>query len=121
VPAYKDYIRRGQVPESFTGLADFRIKMEQYYQDNRRYGTTVCTDGANAPSWNSFVSTGSSYFTFSCALTDAGQGFKLTATGTAGQASGHAFTLDHNNSKGTTQFKNNATSKACWMIKGDEC
>eukprot|EP01136_Pigoraptor_vietnamica_P004518 Opistho-1_new@34909 len=121
LPAYKDYLRRGQLPESFTGLADFRIKMEQYYQDNRKYGSSACADGSNAPSWNTFKPTGATYFTFSCSLSNAGQGYKITATGGTGQATGHVYTLDHNNAKATTTFKGAASSKACWLVKGDEC
>ena len=41
LPAYFDYVRRGQLPEAFSNLADYRVKMEQYYQDNRNYGTTT--------------------------------------------------------------------------------
>lgn len=121
VPAYKDYVRRGQLPQAFAGLSGFRIKMEQYYQDNRRYGTAACADGANAPAWNNFVDSGANGFTYSCALSEQGQGFKLTATGATGQAVGHVYTLDHNNSKTTTKFKDSAITKACWLQKGDEC
>ncbi|MFY7864045.1 type IV pilin protein [Roseateles sp.] len=122
VPAYKDYARRGQLPDAFASLADYRIKLEQYYQDNRKYGTTTCADGANAPAWNTFVPASAKYFSFTCSLNVAGgQGFLLTATGIAGQAIGHSYTLDFNNLKGTTQFKGASSSKACWLIKGDEC
>ena len=40
LPAYGDYVRRGQLPEAFSGMADLRVKLEQYYQDNRSYGTS---------------------------------------------------------------------------------
>lgn len=119
LPSYKDYVRRGQLPEGLTALADFRIKMEQYYQDNRKYGTSNCADGANAPSWNAFNAT--SNFSFTCALSNSGQGYLITATGQAGQAVGHVYTLDHDNVKATTKFKANAVTKACWLLRGDEC
>jgi type IV pilus assembly protein PilE len=121
LPSYKDYVRRGQLPEAFAGLSDYRIKLEQYYQDNRKYGATNCADGANAPAWNTFVPAGAKYFTYTCALSAAGQGFTLTATGATGQAAGHNYTLDFNNTKGTTKFKGSSTTKACWLLKGDEC
>jgi len=121
IPSYRDYVRRGQLPEAFGSLADYRIKLEQYYQDNRRYGTGACADGANAPAWSSFSAAGVTYFTFSCTLTDAGQGFKVTATGAKGQASGHVYTLDHNNQKGTVTFKGASSGKGCWLLRGDEC
>ena len=121
MPSYRDYVRRGQLPEAFTGLADYRVKMEQYYQDSRKYGAGACADGANAPAWNTFKPAGATYFTFSCALSNAGQGYTITATGSSGQATGHTYTLDFNNAKGTTQFKGGTVSKACWLLRGDEC
>ncbi len=121
LPAYQDNVRRGQLPEGVAGLATFRVKMEQYYQDNRKYGSGACADGANAPPWSNFVDAGSTYFTFNCTLSDAGQGYVLTATGSAGKAVGHVYTLDHNNAKATTRYKDSSVNKACWLIKGNEC
>jgi type IV pilus assembly protein PilE len=121
MPSYRDYVRRGQLPEAFAGLADYRVKMEQYYQDSRKYGADACADGTNAPAWNTFVPAGASYFTFSCALSDSGQGYTLTATGSSGQATGHVYTLNFNNAKGTTKFKGSTVSKSCWVLRGDEC
>ena len=121
VPQYKDYVRRGQLPEAFSALSDFRIKMEQYYQDNRKYGASNCADGTGAPAWNSFAPSDAKYFSYTCALSNSGQGYMLTATGASGQAVNHIYTLDFNNAKGTTKFKNTTVSKACWLVKGDEC
>jgi len=121
LPAYQDNLRRGQLPEGVAGLASYRVKMEQYYQDNRRYGTGACADGANAPAWSNFVDAGTTYFTFSCALSDAGQGYVLTATGSSGKAVGHVYTLNQNNAKATTRYKAASVTKACWVLKGDEC
>jgi type IV pilus assembly protein PilE len=59
-PAYTDYVRRGQVQEAFAAMSDYQIKLEQYFQDYRSYGTTVsdnCANGANAPAWKTFVPT----------------------------------------------------------------
>ncbi len=39
LPSYNDYVRRGQIQEAFGYLSDSRVKMEQYFQDNRNYGT----------------------------------------------------------------------------------
>lgn len=121
LPSYREYVRRGQLPESFSGLADYRIKMEQYFQDNRRYGTAACADGANAPAWSNFAANGVTYFTFTCSLSNAGQGYTITATGAKNQAVGHIYTLDQDNVKGTTKFKGSAVAKSCWLLRGDEC
>mgnify|MGYP003385465047 CR=1 FL=1 len=125
-PSYVDYIRRAQLPEGMTYLADYGVKMEQYYQDHRGYGATgatVCAAEAPAPTWGTFAPTGAQYFTFSCALTSDtnNQGYVLTATGSDGRAVGHTYTLNHNSMKGTTLFKGTASTKPCWLIKGTEC
>ena len=39
MPSYQAYARRGQLADAFTTLADMRVKMEQWYQDNKFYGT----------------------------------------------------------------------------------
>ena len=121
-PAYTDYIRRGQLPEAFAAMSDYRVKMEQYFQDYRNYGTAAggdCANGASAPSWNNFQPANRKYFTYSCVVT--ATGYTLTATGSGGQAIGHAYTVDEQNRQKTTQFKGAAVTKDCWMIKGTEC
>lgn len=118
LPSYNDYVRRGQIPEAFTYLSNYRIQMEQYYQDTRAYGSgTTCANGAitSAPG-------GSKYFTYSCTPTNSGQGFTLTATSTSQMALAHEYTLDHTNTRTTTQFKGQTMSdKSCWLVKGSEC
>ncbi len=122
LPSYSDYVRRSALPEAFTYLSDYRIKMEQYYQDNRNYGTTNCADGGAAPAWNTFAPTGTQHFTFGCARTAAGQGYTLTATGVTGKASdGHVYTINADNAKATTRFKSGVVTKSCWLVKGGEC
>lgn len=124
LPAYGDYVRRGQLPEAFAGMSDLRVKMEQYYQDNRNYGAAQCAD-VGPPSWSSGTGTltysGSQFFGFSCATNAGGQGYTITATGNAGRAVGHAYTITHGNARGTTQFKGNAVTATCWLTKGGEC
>jgi type IV pilus assembly protein PilE len=122
LPSYRDYVRRGQLPEAFTALADYRIKLEQYFQDNKNYGTTnggACANGANAPSWNTFVPQGQKNFTYSCVTSVSG--YTLTATGSGGMVDGHVYTINENNAQTTTQFKGSAVTKNCWLIKGTEC
>lgn len=126
LPAYRDYVRRGQLPEAFTALADYRIKLEQYFQDNKSYGTTnggACANGTNAPSWSNFVPNSQKNFTYACVVNNVGTtlGYTLTATGSNGLVTGHVYTVDQNNAQRTTQFKGGAVTKNCWLIKGSEC
>lgn len=119
MPSYRDYLRRGQLPEAATYLADYRVKLEQYYQDNRAYSTDgKCGTGA---AWADFAPKEAKYFSFGCATAGTYQSFTLTATGSAGQASGHTYTLTHDGTKGTTSFKGSTTSKSCWLMNGNEC
>jgi type IV pilus assembly protein PilE len=125
MPSYFDYVRRGQLPEAQAALSDFRVKMEQYYQDNRNYGTTNCAD-TSPPSWATSTPTltygAATYFTYTCALSSAGQAYTITATGSSARAVGHVYTIDEGNHPKTTFFKGvAATNRNCWLIKGGEC
>ncbi|NML42971.1 type 4 fimbrial biosynthesis protein [Ramlibacter sp. G-1-2-2] len=126
-PAYTDYIRRGQLPEATAALSDYRVKMEQYFQDYKNYGTTngsACANGTNAPGWSNFVPKGAKYFTYSCTVNNTGTvpGYILTATGSAAKAVGHVYTVNQDNLQTTTQFKGASVSgKNCWLMKGTEC
>ncbi len=37
VPQYQNYVKRGNIQEAIGALSDYRIRMEQWYQDNRSY------------------------------------------------------------------------------------
>jgi type IV pilus assembly protein PilE len=91
-PSYTDYLRRGQAQEAPGVLADFRARMEQYYQDNRNYGTgATCGIAAPAPK----------NFSWSC--TNSGQSYLATATGNTGSlVKGLAYSIDQTNSQRTT-------------------
>jgi type IV pilus assembly protein PilE len=122
-PAYTDYIRRGQLQEAVAAIPDYRVKLEQYFQDYKNYGTTnggVCANGPNAPRWNDFVPANAKNFTYTCVVS--GTGYVLTATGAGGKAIGHVYTANESNQLATTQFKGATVSgKNCWLVKGTEC
>lgn len=112
LPAYNDYVRRAALQESFSELANWRVRMEQYFQDNRSY--------ANAGACGALVPAPSApKFNYVCAIT--GAGYTLTATGAVAPATGHAYTLDQSNAKGTTAFKGGSSAAACWLVGGNEC
>lgn len=124
MPSYFDYVRRGQLPEAQAALSDFRVKMEQYYQDNRNYGAGNCAD-VGPPNWSAGTGAlnygAAQFFTYGCALTGGGQGYTVIATGSSGRAVGHAYTINHNNARTTTVFKGVVATRSCWVIKGSEC
>lgn len=117
LPSYTDYLRRSQIQEAFAGLANLRIKLEQYYQDNRNYGVNACGDGAPPVAFNL-----GGRFNYACALANNGQTYTLTATGARERALGHEYTLNQANARATTAFRGAAVNnRQCWLARGDEC
>lgn len=116
IPAYTDYVRRGKLPEATSAMSDYRIKMEQYFQDNRNYGSGSCA--TNAAAWNSFVPKAARNFTYSC--TTNGPTYKITATG-KDTSKGYEYTIDENGTEQTLEYKGVRMDKPCWLIKGNEC
>ena len=127
VPNYTDYVTRSKFSEAQGQLADLRVKMEQYYMDNRRYSTTTGGGTCGIPGGNTPTTQGTRYFTYTCASTNpnaAGdQQYTLTASGVAGQGlDGIAFTLNHANARATTvsgvmATKGYAANTTCWVLK----
>jgi len=119
---YSDYLIRSRVAEASSQLADLRVKMEQYYQDNRNYGSSATTCGVTMPT------TSVKYFTYTCnwGATATNQGFRITAASAAGAGLGAAgdytYTVDQDNTKATTKFGGTARTDACWITaKGQSC
>ncbi|MDM0115276.1 type IV pilin protein [Variovorax sp. J22R133] len=111
VPSYTDYLRRGQVQEAPGALADYRTRMEQYYQDNRNYGT-----GGNC----GVVIPTAKYFDFTCNSDAAtGQTYLATATGKGGQVAGLAYTVNQLNTQGTTctSCAWNFSAQNVWVLR----
>ncbi|ADI30978.1 type IV pilin protein [Methylotenera versatilis] len=110
LPNYTDYIKRGKAAEATSMLANFRIRMEQSYQDNRFY---TCPTAAQ-------LLAGARYFTYTCALPTP-QSYTLTATGIAAQGmTSFAFDINEQNAK-TSTFDGTAGG-TCWLTKkGGSC
>lgn len=117
LPSYNEYIIRGRIPEATSSLADLRVKLEQYYQDNRTY-VGGCAANTVAP-----LPTGQ-YFTFTCPT--------LTATAFTAQASGKTgtsmasftYTIDESNVRKTTATPSGwgTAPVGCWVVrKGGGC
>lgn len=130
VPSYNQYIVTAKLTDATSGLADARLKLEQWYQDNRRYGVTgtVCGAATGAPAGSPTVTMpATGIFAYTCATSSSGQGFTVTATSQAGKGLGSAaghyiYTLDHTNTRATTKYANATQSaKACWLVRGSEC
>jgi type IV pilus assembly protein PilE len=112
VPSYTDYVKRGRISQATNNLSSMRVKLEQYYQDNRTF-VGGCAAGTVAPL------PANDDFTYSCpVLTDTT--FTVQATGVGGNSmAGFTYTIDHLNSKATTALPSGwgTVPATCWVIK----
>jgi len=122
LPAYNDYIRRSKITDGIAVLAEYRIKLEQYFQDNRNYGPANGTCGATAPATSA---TSSKAFAYDCVVGAGGDTYLATAenvaSGGLGAVGDYTYTLNQQNARITAKFKGAVSNKPCWLIKGSEC
>jgi type IV pilus assembly protein PilE len=112
LPSYNRYVQRSQLSEAFDAMSAYRMRMDQALHDNGNYGTGACARA---------VPPAGPRFSYACALTNAGQGFTLTATG-AGNMNGYVFTVDDAGNRTTTAFPNaDSLPRPCWLTKVREC
>lgn len=113
LPSYRDYVTRGRIPDATSNLATKRVKLEQYFQDNKTY--------AGAPDCNADTST-SKYFDFNCSVAGTASVYTLQAVGKSSMA-GFTYTLDQGNAKATTTVPSGWTANtSCWVTaKGGAC
>ena len=129
IPNYTDYITRSKFAEAHGLLADQRVKLEQYYMDNRRYSSDIA--GATCGLGNTMTVPNAKYFTYTCATSNpntvGAQSYTLTATGAAAEGlAGIAFTINQSNTRGTTVTGGSAMANKgyadpspnnCWIKK----
>ncbi|MDD2833317.1 MAG: type IV pilin protein [Methylotenera sp.] len=105
LPSYTDYVKRGKAAEATSTIADGKVKLEQFYQDNRTYAGGPCP--ANGK-----------YFDYDCTnLTDTT--FLITAAG-QGDMSNFEFSVDQANVKASKY--DGVTGAGCWLTgKNGSC
>ncbi len=114
VPMYSDYVIRSKIPDATATLASNRVRLEQYFQDNRTYVGFDCT----APS------AASKYFNFSC-TTQTATTYTLQAAG-KNSMTGFTFTVDQSNVQQTTAAPTGWAAATmpttCWITgKSGQC
>ncbi len=121
VPQYSEYMLKSKLTPAYSELSSAQIKMEQYYQDSRAYGSSGTTCG--------ITSTNTTLFDFSCVTKPVNgldaQGFTYTATSKGLGTPEFKFTVDETGTKATTQVPNIsgwAVNASCWVRgKGGAC
>jgi len=111
LPSYSDYVLRGKITEAIAGLSGMRVKMEQFFQDNRTYAGS-CTTGTVAPMPVSVN------FTFSCP-TRTDTAYKILATG-SGAMTGFSYSINESNTRVTESVPTGwVASPTCWSLRKD--
>ena len=114
IPAYGNYVIRGKLVDASAQLSDARIKLEQYFQDNRTYVGWTCPVATK-------------YFTFDCDTpARTATTYTLTAASNANQGLGAAgdyqYTINESNAKATTKFAGTTltSNNTCWLMKKED-
>ena len=115
IPSYTKYVQRGDLVEGTQALAQYRVQMEQYYQDNATYDKAGAagTCGVAIPALVNFALT--------CATGNGGQTYLATATG-ANAVAGFVYTIDQGNNQATAAIAANwgalpANAATSWVIR----
>ncbi len=117
LPSYRDYILRGQLSDARNLLSSSAARLEQFYQDNRNYGSSGAACGLAMPI--------NANFTFACdwgtgtAPFGTDQAFVMTATG-----AGFTFTINQRGEQRTTAAPAGWGTPTinCWVTrKGGVC
>ena len=116
LPSYTQYLVRGKITEATATLAGHRVKMEQFFQDNRTY-TGACDAGTVAT-----TPANTQNFSYACNIPTA-QTYTITATGLGGLAP-LALSIDQSNTRRTVAPPPGWAAPAgnCWVQKkGGQC
>lgn len=110
LPNYQNYVKKTRIADATAALADYKVKLEQYFQDNHTYVGFACPNSSvRAPE----------LFTISCGTTLSTTGFKVTATGSGSMASFN-YDIDQANVRSSTTPWGDNT--ACWVKgSGGQC
>ena len=112
LPSYNEYLRRGRITDAISGLAGMRVKMEQFFQDNRTY-IGACTAGTIAP-----APANTQNFTFGCSGLSLAN-YIVTATG-IGSMAGFVYTINAANTRATTGLPSGWANGGCgWVLRKD--
>ncbi len=115
LPAYTDYVLRGKITEATGQLSGARVRLEQFYQDNRSYESTT------TPGDCGITLGATKHFTYACALGASNQEYTITASGVASAGTGgFGFTIDQSNNMTTAAVPANwklPSPNNCWVQK----
>lgn len=115
LPSYNNYVLRGKLAESFAMLGDYRLKLEQFNQDNRNYADATGTTCGVAPPGSG------KYFDVTCTLSASGTQYTATASSKTnagmGNAGDYSYSIDQAGVQNTLKFAAAAGPAGTWKNK----
>jgi type IV pilus assembly protein PilE len=121
LPSYRNYVLRGKIAEATSQLSATRVKLEQWFQDNRTYcataGCPACPASALPDANNA------KYFGYTTGTVCSATGYTVQATGVDNQGmTGFAYTIDQANAKRTLTATTwgITTPMNCWITRQNE-
>ena len=114
VPTYADHVRRGRITEALARLGDQRVRMEQFFLDQRRYDDGAGQCGSPPPPPGA-----ADAFVLECTVVTAGYVARATGRGDKGMQ-GFVYTIDQSNARSTPSVPDGwAGSDRCWVLRRD--
>ncbi len=116
LPSYSEYVARGKITEGLSEMSSYRVRMEQWFQDNRSYQGAGGGCGATAPA-------ATKYFAFNCLAPDATH-YTIITTATDPQLANLAYSVNEANTRITTGVPTgwHAPATNCWALsKSGNC
>jgi type IV pilus assembly protein PilE len=117
LPMYRTYVQRSRIIDATSKLSDFRVRMEQYFMDNRTYANGGACGVPNP------TDTGDAAFTIACTGASA-TNYQVDATGKGSMGmSGFQYRIVASGAKTTVALPSGWTTTAgCWVTtKGGGC
>lgn len=119
LPAYNDYVIRGNIADGTSKLMDTKLRMEQWYATNRTYCKAAGAGCSTAPDFCTGLQSDGNTFLITCDYpTTGGDSYRLTATGKASMSL-FKYTIDQTGTKGSVVTYPGwiCTSNTAWFTK----
>jgi type IV pilus assembly protein PilE len=116
LPSYNNYVRRGKIAEATANLSTMRVKLEQYFQDQRSY-VGACAAGTVAP----LPAPGEAkYFGYTCPAGNLTANTYIVQADGLGDMAGFTYTIDQGGNRKTVSTGwGTCANTACWVIRQD--
>ena len=115
IPQYSDHVTRSRIPSATNALADMRIRMEQFFQDNRTYVGVAGPGGCGVADP---MASATPHFAATC-VAPTPNTYMITAAG-SGPMMNFSYRINQQGTRVTTGVPSaawGATPVNCWIVR----